>query len=357
MRINILILGKSGAGKSSLLNYLWGEAVAEAGVGMPVTPKSAKGETGLYENPPLVVGENALVIFDSWGLEADKALEWTRIIETESKKRESSDNVGEWFHAVIYCVSSSGARIEPFELNDVVKPLQKAGYSIIFALTKAGRASESERQGLRKVIEESSSKNDSIIEIEACSAVLRGGNRTDPMGRQETIEALTFGLDRRLKDKFAAQYAIKCKALCDEWKTEILDLYDEKATLVNSITGSFLDEIRRRAEHGLDEKLQNLESWRIGMERQIKSLQRTFSEVAGASNIVVSQRIRSPQPVKTIGLDGWETFASIVIHVIFPPYGFLTTKDANRKDLEGKLKRCVERVMSQVVNSAAPYGT
>lgn len=36
IKTNILIAGKSGVGKSSLLNYIFGEEVAETGAGKPV---------------------------------------------------------------------------------------------------------------------------------------------------------------------------------------------------------------------------------------------------------------------------------------------------------------------------------
>ena len=41
IKTNILIAGKSGVGKSSLLNYIFGEEVAETGAGKPVTAEGA----------------------------------------------------------------------------------------------------------------------------------------------------------------------------------------------------------------------------------------------------------------------------------------------------------------------------
>ena len=38
IKTNILIAGKSGVGKSSLLNYIFGEEVAETGAGKPDLP-------------------------------------------------------------------------------------------------------------------------------------------------------------------------------------------------------------------------------------------------------------------------------------------------------------------------------
>ena len=48
IKTNILIAGKSGVGKSSLLNYIFGEEVAETGAGKPVTAE------GLHEYLSLI---------------------------------------------------------------------------------------------------------------------------------------------------------------------------------------------------------------------------------------------------------------------------------------------------------------
>ena len=72
IKTNILIAGKSGVGKSSLLNYIFGEEVSPTGAGKPVTAK------GLHEYS-FELKDNDRISFsicDSWGLEPDKADEW-----------------------------------------------------------------------------------------------------------------------------------------------------------------------------------------------------------------------------------------------------------------------------------------
>ena len=64
IKTNILIAGKSGVGKSSLLNYIFGEEVAETGAGKPVTAE------GLHEYS-FELKDNDRISFsicDSWGL-------------------------------------------------------------------------------------------------------------------------------------------------------------------------------------------------------------------------------------------------------------------------------------------------
>ncbi|WP_100403604.1 GTPase [Bacillus sp. FJAT-42315] len=65
-KLNVAIIGQSGVGKSSLINYIFGEEVRDAGVGKPVT------EQGFHEQE-IVLDGIPITMYDSWGLEADNA--------------------------------------------------------------------------------------------------------------------------------------------------------------------------------------------------------------------------------------------------------------------------------------------
>ncbi|UOR44235.1 GTPase [Helicobacter pylori] len=58
--MNILLMGATGVGKSSLINGLFGKKIAKAGVGKPVTHHLEK----------YVDGEKGLVLWDTKGIEA-----------------------------------------------------------------------------------------------------------------------------------------------------------------------------------------------------------------------------------------------------------------------------------------------
>ena len=79
---NILVLGKTGVGKTSLLNYLYGFDLP-TGAGLPKTGK------GLHEN---VITRNgtAYHIFDTWGIEADSMPEWRKEVLALVRKRNTS---------------------------------------------------------------------------------------------------------------------------------------------------------------------------------------------------------------------------------------------------------------------------
>jgi len=78
--INVLILGKTGVGKSSLVNYLYGRDIAVAKTGRPVTAR------GFHRHEPFMYKSLLVTVYDSWGLEADKVSEWYNDLEEECKK-------------------------------------------------------------------------------------------------------------------------------------------------------------------------------------------------------------------------------------------------------------------------------
>ena len=72
-KCNVLIMGKTGTGKSTLLNYICDANFAQTGTGKPVT-----GE-GIYEYTVGINGQEVRV-FDSWGIEAGKVDRWKKLV-------------------------------------------------------------------------------------------------------------------------------------------------------------------------------------------------------------------------------------------------------------------------------------
>ena len=62
MTVKILLLGKTGVGKSSFVNYLFDKELAQTGVGLPITQ-----ETTMYKSE---VNGVDVEVYDTKGLEA-----------------------------------------------------------------------------------------------------------------------------------------------------------------------------------------------------------------------------------------------------------------------------------------------
>ena len=105
---NILILGKTGAGKSTLVNYLYGREIAVARAGRPVTEK------GLHRHEPVAYNGMDIVIWDSWGLEPDKAREWWESLKEELARQSGQPHIRDWIHTVIYCYDAKKSRLDSY---------------------------------------------------------------------------------------------------------------------------------------------------------------------------------------------------------------------------------------------------
>lgn len=127
---NISIIGKSGVGKSSLLNYLFNDYnKAVTGTGKPQTQR------GFHISEGVIDGKK-VNIYDSWGLEAGKEEMWLKDFKKFQHKKQNEKNVKEWLHAVIFCISAEGKRIEDFELR-ILKEIKKEKLKPLLVITKA----------------------------------------------------------------------------------------------------------------------------------------------------------------------------------------------------------------------------
>lgn len=68
---NVLIAGKSGVGKSSFCNYIFGEELFRTGEGMPVTDWENHFQSRVASHS----GMN-IKVYDTVGIEQDNLLEW-----------------------------------------------------------------------------------------------------------------------------------------------------------------------------------------------------------------------------------------------------------------------------------------
>lgn len=124
-RFNLAIFGKTGVGKSTLLNAIFGEDVAPTGIGEPVTM-----EHHLYLHRAGFFG-----LLDTRGLEIGE--------DTDTLIRELSEYItsqrakplSEQIHVAWYCVRATDRRFEDTEA-EFIRELHRLGIPVIVVLTQ-----------------------------------------------------------------------------------------------------------------------------------------------------------------------------------------------------------------------------
>lgn len=125
--VNIIIAGKTGVGKSTLINAAFRDNLAETGMGMPVTQ-----ETQLIEKEGL-----PLRIYDSVGLELTEKTKQATIDNIHELIQEKfyTNNPDEYIHCMWYCVQANSDRLEKPEqefIADIAKKIP-----VVLVITKS----------------------------------------------------------------------------------------------------------------------------------------------------------------------------------------------------------------------------
>lgn len=127
-RPNIIVVGKTGVGKSTLINNVFRENIAETGSGKPVTQHLVR-----LENEEIPV-----VLYDTRGLELKEEVQEqikTEIVEVIQHSRSGGDE-GEYIHAIWYCINAQSNRLEEVE-EELIKLLsQEVEVPIFLVLTQ-----------------------------------------------------------------------------------------------------------------------------------------------------------------------------------------------------------------------------
>lgn len=142
-RTNVLIMGKSGVGKSSLLNYMFGKYIQPVGTGAPVT----KAELNCFDYQ---YDDNFIIrIYDTWGLEpgADRAAAWKETI-LEEVHRQDKKSIKDWFNTIIFCLSRNSDRVEDFEV-DIIKGLVRENNQVAIVITHCQSKDDEKAKTLR----------------------------------------------------------------------------------------------------------------------------------------------------------------------------------------------------------------
>lgn len=179
--LNIIIAGKTGAGKSTLINAVFKEHLADTGMGKPVTTHMRK----------ITKKDIPLVIYDTRGLELGKEVQADvkrEVMETIHNGLAEHD-INKAIHCIWYCINTASNRIEPEEvewLRELSTESRVTQVPVVVILTQS--FSQKKAEAMKRTL---LNENLDIISV---VPVLAEDYEIDGLGT-----AKSFGLDNLIK--------------------------------------------------------------------------------------------------------------------------------------------------------------
>ena len=202
IKTNVLIIGKSGVGKSSLLNYIFGKELEKTGAGKPISE-------GINTHDYEYDDEFVISISDTEGLEPGKAEQWKKLILNEVKSHDEKE-ICEWFNTIIYCFSANSGKVEDFEIN-IIKELLQEKNQVTVVITNCDNendssdAGKSKRKTIKAMIDRITEKTGiaaaDVVPVCSVKKILLNGKEVAPTGKEKIITLIIENLWKTFREK------------------------------------------------------------------------------------------------------------------------------------------------------------
>lgn len=186
--VNILIAGRTGVGKSTLINTVFQGNFATTGQGRPVTK-----ETREYKKEGI-----PLSIFDTRGLEMADFSETLGELEKLVSERTRSSDSNQHIHVAWVCISEGSRRVERAE-EELVKMLEDRNIPVIAVITKANAD-----KGFRAEVLKLLPTIRNSVRVRAIEEELDGGIILPSMGLDDLVEVTKQVVPEGVKRAFTA---------------------------------------------------------------------------------------------------------------------------------------------------------
>jgi GTPase Era involved in 16S rRNA processing len=324
------MLGKAGSGKSSLINYLYGEDILKTGAGKSVTPSGEFKKTIISVS----LGDiKTYTFYDSWGLEANKSKEWQKEIEGKLSAKLTKED---FICGAIYCISYAFDRIEEFEIN-ILNQLISKGYKVVIVLTNADCCDKTRKNKFRDELNKKLSgheKNYNIVDV--CSVeeekILKTAD-TSVFGKEELLAKI----NDNIHENFTHSYRLAMKDWLEESRFEIFKAktYAKKEIAKGLSFFKSPEKQLNLLENKINIRFSNIK----------KNITRKLTDIEDESAYMLD--VKQNAKTKTDSYTwGWDTFSNPIIFLVKIYFNFKFVQKTMMRDLNKNTNTMLELVDS-----------
>ena len=212
-RLNIMVVGKTGVGKSTLINSVFRKSIAETGIG-------SKSTTYIHEH---MLPDFPLHIVDTVGLELDDKARKDAIdqIQSEISTREITHDFSQLIHCIWYCINAGSDRLEESEeafIKSIASFTQEREIPVLIVITKA--VSNNLKEFIR-YIENRNLGVQHIVPVLAKDFELYNGVILSSYGLDILVSSTISSLHASLRDTFISVQKASLKEKIDRARSVI----------------------------------------------------------------------------------------------------------------------------------------
>lgn len=234
--INLIVLGKSGAGKSSFCNYLFDKpGLFETGSGKPVTSWERNFQSHTFEHQG-----HLLNVFDSVGLEANNYELWIERFDSFMRDRRQRPIEPEaWIHGAFYIVNANSARLENVDISLIKRLGNVDKIPLQVILTNADAAGEK----VEALTQEISKSCPGVLITPLCSVSvrMRGGKSSEPFGKNTVLSLYLQQSHSFLSKRLAAMSCLNFKQALLVMRDTVVDRIEKADLSLFKLTDLDLD--------------------------------------------------------------------------------------------------------------------